>query len=40
MLLFAATTIIVLKFFGELFLLFFVSALISHILKIDKTSDD
>ncbi len=36
MLLFAATTVIVLKFFGELFLLFLVSALISHILKIDK----
>jgi hypothetical protein len=40
MLLFAATTIIVLKFFGELFLLFFVSAVISHILKIDRASDD
>lgn len=36
----AATTIIVLKFFGELFLLFALSALISHILKIDKASKE
>lgn len=40
MLMFASTTVIVLKFFGELFLLFLVSALISHILKIDKASKD
>jgi hypothetical protein len=40
MLMFAATTIIVLKFFGELFLLFLASALISHILKIDRASED
>ncbi len=37
---FAATTMIVLKFFGELILLFLVSALISHILKIDKSSKE
>jgi hypothetical protein len=40
MLVFAATTVIVLKFFGELFLLFAASALISHILKIDKASKE
>ena len=40
MLLFAATTIIVLKFLGELFLLFLISALISNVLKIDKASKE
>jgi len=40
MLLFAATTVIVLKFFGELFFLFLVSAVISHLLKIDQDSKD
>jgi hypothetical protein len=38
MLLFASATVIVFKFFGEVFLIFLISALISHILKIDKTS--
>jgi hypothetical protein len=35
---FTVPTIMVLKFFGELFLLFLASALISHLLKIDKAS--
>ncbi len=36
--LFGVPLVFVLKFFGELFLVFLVSALISHILKIDKAS--
>jgi hypothetical protein len=38
--LFGVPSIFVLKFFGELFLLFAASALISHVLKIDRASRD
>lgn len=38
--LFGVPPIFVLKFFGELFLLFLVSALISYVLKIDKASKE
>jgi hypothetical protein len=38
--LFGVPSVFVLKFFGELFLIFLVSALISHILKIDKASKE
>jgi hypothetical protein len=37
---FGVPVIIVLKFFGELFLLFLVSALISYVFKIDKASKE
>jgi hypothetical protein len=38
--LFGVPSIFVLKFFGELILVFLVSALISYILKIDKASKE
>jgi hypothetical protein len=38
--LFGVPSIFVVKFFGELFLVFLVSALISHVLKIDKASQE
>jgi len=38
--LFGVPAVFVLKFFGELFLLFIASALISHLLKIDKASKE
>jgi hypothetical protein len=38
--LFGVPSFFVLKFFGELFLLFSASAMISHVLKIDKASRD
>lgn len=37
---FGVPVIIVLKFFGELSLLFLVSALISYVLKIDEASKE
>jgi len=37
---FGATVGFVLRFFGELFLLFLISALISYILRIDKASKE
>ncbi len=37
---FGVPILFVLKFFGELFLLFTTSAMISHVLKIDKASRD
>jgi hypothetical protein len=38
--LFGVPMIFVLKFFGEIFLLFAASALISYVLKIDRASRD
>jgi hypothetical protein len=37
---FGVPAMFVLKFFGELFLLFLVSAMISHILNIDQASKE
>jgi hypothetical protein len=37
---FGVPLVFILKFFGELFLVFSISALISHILRIDKTLRD
>jgi hypothetical protein len=38
--LFGVPLVFIMKFFGEIFLLFLASALISYILKLDKAAND